>query len=232
MKQVLNTRRLKTGRFFATSLTVAGLVLLIASTLISLNPQLGASSFPILIMGVVASTLGIRLSHQWTRAPYTHDVLSSALKGLPTEATLLHYWEPSDHILITPNSIIVLTPFRPAANVTISDNEWHENDPLFTRLRRNLALETIANAQKRAFKNQQNMIKWLDRNFSAHDVQVDSYIVFTNADAQLVVHNQSSPIAAYADKRKPNLKSLIRTIPSPAVLVPIDEIASRIQKPS
>jgi len=229
MKQYVNTRRLATGRFFATGTTVAGLVLLILSTILSLNPQLGLASFPILLMGVAMSTIGIQLSHKWTRAPFAHDVLLSALKGLSHDSILLNYWNPVPHLLLTADVIYVLTPFQAEANISVSSEQWIDRSPTVNRLRRVLALESIGSINKLAADNLIKTHSWLDKHFPANNFPLQSCVVFTNPKAHLEVELPPTPRAVYSDKRKPNLKSLVRSQSPTATPIPIEEIASLLQ---
>jgi hypothetical protein len=202
---------------------------LIASTILSLNPQLGASSFPILIIGVAFSTLGIRLSREWTRAPFSHDVLLSSLKGLPAENILMNYWNPTNHILLTTDAIYILTSFQGEADLSITPTAWTDTSSFITQARRVLALETISRTRKLAHANVLKVTKWLEQHFPDNQFPICSCVVFINSNTHLSVEGQPTPFAVYADKRKPNLKMLVRTQPPGASLVPIDKIASLIQ---
>jgi hypothetical protein len=229
MKQHINTRQLRTGRFYATTTTVAGLILLIASTILSLNPQFGLASFPVLILGVIFSTLGIRLSREWTRTPYTHEVLLAALKGLPADTIFLNYWKPATHLLLTIDAIYVLIPFRGEATITVSPTTWRDSSSSLNQLRRSLALETVAHATRSATAQTAKVSQWLASHFPNNPFPIVTCIVVTSNNASLYVEAQTAPLAAYTDKRKPNLKALIRNQPKSDGPIPIEEIASLIQ---
>jgi hypothetical protein len=58
MNSIVNPQPPRRGRFIATSTSVAGFILLLASTIATLTPNFIAFGYPILIAGIVLAFIG------------------------------------------------------------------------------------------------------------------------------------------------------------------------------
>lgn len=218
MKTVANTKRIKRGRFIATTTSLAGLSMLIFATLAPvLAPQLNASPLPSLIMGVILALIGIQLSNQWLKTPTPHEALDSALKGFSKKAVLYHYWLPAKHVLICSHGVFSLTTRPQEITAIVKSEDWETKENLLRQLRRLLTRNTLGNPLRDALRDAQSTQAWIDQNLPGHQIAVKPIIVFTNPKTSIQVIEQPNIPVTYADKRKPSLKTHIRDYINPTL---------------
>jgi hypothetical protein len=209
MRILTNERHYRQGRFWATTLSVAGLLMLITATITSFIPQIGSSSFPLLIFGIILSLVGIRLSHRWVRPPLAHETLAGALKGLSKDSVLLNYYPPAPHLLITPNGIFSLTTRNQPFQITVSGDYWADEASAFKKLRRQLGQDQLGNPIAQAKRDAERASAWIEKTLGAK-LTVTPLVVFLSSATHLEVEQQTAVPMTYADKRTPSLKAYLK----------------------
>lgn len=209
MRILTNERRYKRGRFLATTLSVAGLLMLITATVTSFIPQIGPSSLPLLIFGIVLSLFGIRLSHRWVRPPLAHEALASALKGLSKDSVLLNYFPLASHLLITPNGVFSLTTRNQPFQLTVNGDHWNDEASPLKKLQRQLAQDQLGNPVAQAKHDAEHASEWIEKTLGTKLI-VTPLVVFLNPATHLEVEQQTAVPMTYADKRTPSLKTYLK----------------------
>lgn len=228
MRIITNERRVRRGRFLATATSIAGLMMMMSSWVaVFAFKGIGVASIPLLLIGVIFSMIGIQLSRRWIRLPVAHEALSAALKGTGKDAVLLNHWSPVDHILLTPQGIFTLTSRNQPISLTINGEKWVDHSGVMERLRRGIMLDALASPLDEARHDAEKAKDWLSKVLEK-TVDVHPVIVFLSPKTELEVKEQSDIPVAYIDKRKkPNLKSFLRSGQSNELtLREIDQIAA------
>jgi hypothetical protein len=226
MRILTNERRMRRGRFLATSLSVSGILMLLASwagTLVSsftgVNipvQTVGYSTLPLLLFGIVFSLIGIHFTRKWVRLPLPHMVLPAALKGIGKDAVLLNHWGPADHILFTRNGVFTLTTRNQPFDLLINGDHWTDRAPTRERLQRAFARDTLGSPIRDAKRHADKTSQWLTK-LLGKEIAVQPLIVFLNPKAYLEVSEQPEVPVVYADKRTPTLKSYLRGEQTPVL---------------
>jgi hypothetical protein len=211
MKTILNTRRFRTGRFWATTLSVAGLLMLLTATVTAFSPRMAASGLPLLILGTFFSLFGLKLSSRWLAKPPAHVAIDAALKGMHSDTVLIHHYPPAEHLLITPHGIFPLIACTQPSDLTINGPTWARNEPRFQRVYKSLTQRGLGNPRRDAQRASAHISQLLRHQFGDTEITVMPIIVFTHPKTKLTVTAQADDLpVAYTDKRTPSLKSLVR----------------------
>ena len=216
MKTITNERFVKTRHFISTSTSVAGLVMLIVSTVTAFSPKIEASPLPLLIAGVILSVIGLSITNRFFQPPIPHEALSKALRGLGKEAHLYHYWLPARHVLVCKHGIFTLTTYSQPATVYFEKDKWHTTDSLPKRLQRAISQNSLGDPIREARNEAKKTQEWLRRHLQRDDITVQPVIVFLNPKANVYADSPIIP-ATHADKRKPSLKAYIREQSNPTL---------------
>jgi hypothetical protein len=236
MRILTNERRIKRGRFLATSLSVSGILMLLSSWAGVVLPSLAGkvlfdqsieySTIPLLLFGVIFSLIGIHFTRKWVRLPLAHVVLASALKGVGKDSVLLNYFGPADHILVTRNGAFLLTTRNQPYDLLIGGNRWVDRAPLRERLQRAFARDLIGTPMRDAKRDADKASRWLSK-LLGKEITVQPLIVFLNPKTYLEVTEQPQIPVVYADKRTPTLKSFLKSeLPSTLTNDEIEKVLS------
>jgi hypothetical protein len=204
-----NQRRVRAGRFMATTASVAGIIMLLTGTIAPLvfpniAPPLGLG-----VLGILTGLIGIRGGNRWLRPPTPHDALNSGLKGLGKDAHLYHYYLPAAHVLICANGVFTLTTQHQSISAAVENDKWRSGAAFPKRLLEVLQQNTLGNPTAKANSESRRLQAWLDVQIPDNKTTVTPVIVFTSPKAN--VQTGATTIAVtYADKRKPSLKAWIR----------------------
>lgn len=224
MKILTNSRKVKLHYFLATSLTFAGILMIISSTAILLfrGGEEAVTSTPILIIATILSVTGIRMTFKWLKPPTAEDALANGLKGLGKDALLLNYYKPINHILISQHGLFSLTVFSHDVHFQIEGSHWENKDDLRMMIRQFLTQGRLGDPLKQASEDGQTLHKWLREHVDEKEYTVQPIIVFTNPDAILDIEEQPSIPVTTTEKGKYTLKSTIRQYNNPTL--PADTI--------
>lgn len=212
MRILTNERRVRRGRFLATSLSVSGILMLLSSWIgvVFYQQAVGMSTMPLLLFGTILSLAGIHFTRKWVRIPRPPVVLATALKGLGKDAVLLNYFGAIDHIVLTRHGAFSVTTRNQPFNLQIDGSKWLDKAPLGERLQRTFARDTIGNPLSEAQHDANKAATWLTQ-ILGQSVSVQPLIVFLNQKTYLEVVNQPEIPVMYADKRTPTLKAFLRS---------------------
>jgi hypothetical protein len=204
MKVVANRARLAQKAQIANFLSISGLVALLAGVILPLIvPSLGqVIPLIIIVAGIIVSMTGIYQANRWVRKPRPEERLSKALKGLDDKYILYHY--PSslhcDHILLTPEGLVVLETVNLAGQVIYKDEHWTERMTMGRALR-SVVEERLGDPDRSALSIQRSLAARLSE-LTGESIPVKPLIVFTHPAADLTL-DPGGPVPVYmAEKLK------------------------------
>jgi len=128
MKSVINQRKVARRATLSNIASLGGLMVLLASVVISLfKPEYITYANVLLFVGLGVSMTGIYFANRWVKKPRPETGLDMELKQLSHAHRLYHYPAlPSDHVLLTPNGVVVLETVNLASQFTYKDGRWRE----------------------------------------------------------------------------------------------------------
>jgi hypothetical protein len=222
MRIVSNERRIRFFRILATTTSLVGTLLLLASLVLpAVRPEeYSTPPFGLALIAVAISALGLNLANYWLKPPLPHEALDEGLKGFGSKSVLYHYHLPVPHVLVCPQGVFSLTvkPQRVAAHV--EGDIWRRRETTLTRIASVIfRQDSLGNPSLLAQRQARRLQDWLDKHLGEHDIAVQPIVVFSNLEAILSVQEPILP-ATYADKRKPSLKATLRNLPKGETLLP------------
>jgi hypothetical protein len=207
MKTIINSHKLHLRATISNIASVSGLLVLLSSVLLSVyKPEYFYYANLLLLIGLGVSMTGIYFANRWVKRPRPETSLDVALKSLSNAHLLYHYPAlPSDHVLLTPNGLVVLETVNLGSHFTYKNGRWHERIT-FGRALRYIVEEHLGNPIKSAQAAAADLEARLDPlvGEGAH-LPVKPVVVFTHPASQIEV--QDPPIPVYKlDKLKKHLQ--------------------------
>jgi hypothetical protein len=204
MKVVMNKVRLAQKAQNANVASISGMVALLAGVILPLIfPALGqAIPLVIILAGIAISMAGIYQANRWVRKPRPEEQLSKALKGLDDKYVLYHYPTslPCDHVLLTPEGVVVLETVNLAGLFVYKNGRWIERMTMGRALR-SVVEERLGNPDRSALAIQSYLADKLSE-LTGEAITVKPLIVFTHPAANLDLE-PGGPVPVYmADKLK------------------------------
>lgn len=127
MKIYTNETMIKRNRRTGQILMFAGMAVLIVGMVVSFKaPEQTGITLSTLLGGFLFSQLGFYFMNRFGRSPGTHILLNRMLKGLDSTYALYHYTTPTNHLLVGPAGIWVLSPRYQNGRITFSKGRWQQ----------------------------------------------------------------------------------------------------------
>ena len=126
MKIVSNNKMIRRNKRIGNYTTIGSLVILGLGLYISFTAQTSDGflwSLACLLVGFLASQVGIFFGNRWGRSPRPDEHLNNALKGLDDKYILYHYTTSVSHLLVGPAGIWVLAPYQQQGRITYDPNK-------------------------------------------------------------------------------------------------------------
>lgn len=188
-------RRASVGRyvsFFGLGVLLLGLIVSFAA------PQLFYISFGSLIVGFIASQVGIYYGNRYARAERPDEVLSKALKGFDNNYRLHQFTAPAGNVLVTPNNCYVFVIKTQSGPILYRDGKW-KHDVGWRRFFRAFSAESLGNPVNEAQIEVNAMQRYLAKNLPGVEIPIAPVIVFGHPGA--VVDAPESPVPAIHVKK-------------------------------
>jgi hypothetical protein len=204
-------KRANLGRY----VSMFGLGVLVLGLIISFTaPQLIGISFLTLIVGFIASQVGIYYGNRYARRDRLDEVLSKALKGFDDRYTLYQYTTPAGNVLVTPNACYVLAIKMQAGPIAYRNGKW-QHDLGWKRLFKVLAQESLGHPGNDAEMEATALKRYLDKHLPGVEVPLQPVIIFGHANAEIDAGH--SPVPAMHVKK---LKDWLRGAGKGGALTP------------
>jgi hypothetical protein len=195
MKTYIDREKVNARATLANAASVGGLLLLLASVLAPIFWQsLAPFALVLLLVGGVASMVGIYLANRWVRRPRPEESLGKALKSFDDNYRLYHYPAlPCDHLLLTPSGLVGLEVVNLAGRFTYRDRRWRESMTMGRALRY-LVEPRVGDPVVVAEGISEELDRWLKAHLSTGAaVPVKILTVFTHPSVELEVDSPSVP---------------------------------------
>ena len=204
-------RRANIGRY----VSLFGLGVLVLGLIISFTtPELIGVSFLTLIVGFIASQIGIYYGNRYARLDRPDEVLSKALKGFDDRYSLYQYTTPAGNLLVTPNACYVFAIKMQSGPIAYKNGKWQHGIG-WKRLFRLFAQEGLGNPTNDVQLEMNALRRHLDRHLPGVEIPLQPVIVFGNDKA--TIEANESPIPAMHVKK---LKDWLRGAGKGGALTP------------
>lgn len=222
MQSYLDDRKVKRNARLARLLSFGGLGVMGLGVLISLQqPYPFDLSFGLLLLGMIASQIGLPMRNRWDRQPRIDQVLDDHLKGLDQRYAVFHYALGASHALVSPAGLFAIIPRLEEGEISYSDGRWQRELQPRGLLRRG-GVRRLTGIERSSELEVERLRKVLGRSLDPPDVQ--PLVVFMHSRATL--QSELTPIPASHLKK---LKSTLRRLPKTATLTPaqVSDLASQ-----
>jgi len=192
MKTYIDRKKVGTRAELSNTASIGGLVLLLASVWLPLFlPKAANVSFLLMVVGLGTAMVGIFYANRWVRKPRPEERLDKALKGLADSYHLYHYPPfPPDHLLLTPNGVVILETISLAGNFSYKDGKWREAMTIGRALR-SIVEEHVGDPIKSALRTEQALRERLGKVVN-ETVPFKPVVVFIHPAAELEI--EKAPI--------------------------------------
>ena len=194
MKTYLDRKKIGTRAELSNLASIGGLVLLLASVLLPLFlPKAANFSFVLMVVGLGTAMVGIFYANRWVRKPRPEERLDKALKGLADSYHLYHYPPfPPDHLLLTPNGVVILETIGLAGSFSYKDGKWREAMTIGRALR-SIVEEHVGDPVRSALRTEQTLRERLARVVEG-TVPIKPLVVFVHPAAELDLEQTPIPV--------------------------------------
>ena len=192
MKTYIDRKKVGTRAELSNLASIGGLVLLLASVLLPLFlPKAANFSFLLMVVGLGTAMLGIFYANRWVRKPRPEERLDKSLKGLADSYHLFHYPPfPPDHLLLTPNGVVILETISLAGSFSYKDGKWREAMTIGRALR-SIVEEHVGDPIRSALRTEQTLRARLG-NVVTEAVPIKPVVVFIHPAVELEI--EKAPI--------------------------------------
>ena len=203
MKTYIDRKKIGRRAELSNLTSIGGLILLLAAVVAPLFlPKVANLAFILMVLGLGTAMVGIYFANRWVRKPRPEEMLDKALKGLADSYHLFHYPPfPSDHLLLTPNGIVILETVGLGGAFTYQAGRWKEAMTIGRALRF-IVEEHLGDPIQSACRTEQFLRGQLERVIGPEvELPFKPMVVFIHPAAELEVEKASIPVLR-ADKLK------------------------------
>lgn len=215
MRIIRDERHIRTRSFIGRYATLAGLLVLLASLVISfVKPDWILLMLACVTLGIILSMVGGYFADRYAGPLTHHDALTGALKGLDDDYALLQYVLPASHVMVEPGGCTTFVVKAQAGQVTCQgEGRWkhRHRGKLFRQF---AGQEALGAPDVEAGNQARKLERWLARHLPDVEVPVRAAIVFVNPDVTLDADGSSVP-AFYGKKVKAWLRGPGKLKPLP-----------------
>ncbi len=231
MKIIKDEKKIERNKKFSQWISLGALLVLGGGMYISITrPELFFVSLGCLLVGFIATQVGMYMGNRWGRSPRPDEKLDAGLKGLHSEFNIYHYTSPVPHLLIGPAGVWVLKPYHQGGKIFYENKKWkNKGGGFFAGYMRIFGQEGIGRPDLEAESEIEAVEKFLKKNITGENAipEVKAILLSTNENVELEVND--SPIPAMKLKQ---IKDFMRQMSKNRVLSSgqINEIANLLPK--
>jgi hypothetical protein len=200
MRIIRNERHIRTRSFIGRYATLAGLLVLLASLVISyVKPDWILLMLACVTLGIILSMVGGYFADRYAGPLAHHDALVGALKGLDDHHVLLQHVLPASHVMVEPGGCTIFVVKAQEGQVTCQgEGRWkhRHRGKLFRQF---AGQETLGAPDVEAGTQARKLERWLAGHLPDVEVPVRAAIVFVNPDVTLDA--AGSPVPAFYGKK-------------------------------
>jgi hypothetical protein len=202
MKVYIDKKKIRKRAELSNLASIGGLILLLASVVMPMFLQKAASlAFVVMVVGLGTAMVGIFYANRWVRKPRPEERLDTLLKGLADSHHLYHYPDlPTDHVLLTPNGVVLLETISLAGVFSYKDGRWREAMTIGRALRF-IVEEHVGDPIKSVLRTENVLREQLAKVVDA-TVPIKSLVVFSHPNAVLEIEKPSIPVVMVEKLKK------------------------------
>ena len=215
MKAFIDTPKVQRRARVAHIASLGGLIILLGSVALSLwRPDSILLSGLLIFIGGATSMVGIYFANRWVKKPRPEEILDKALRGLSDQHRLYHYTPYGDHLLLTPNGVVVLETVNLEGQFRYQDGKWKQKLTMGRALRY-IVEEKLGNPSQQAQQQARYLETYLVEGLEGTlKLPVDALVVFTHPLATVEARKSPLPVVQ-PDK-------LTKKVPHPGNKLPPD----------
>jgi hypothetical protein len=200
MRIIRNEPHIRTRSFIGRYATLAGLLVLLASLIISfVKPDWFLLMLLCVTLGIIFSLVGGYFADRYASPLAHHDALAGALKGLDDHHVLLQYVLPASHVVVEPGGCTAFVVKAQGGQVTCQDEGRWKHRHRGKLFRQFAGQEALGAPDVEAGTQTRKLERWLARHLPDVEVPVRAAIVFVNPDVTL--DGSGSPVPAFYGKK-------------------------------
>ncbi len=200
MRIIRNERRIRVSSAIGQYATMAGLLALLASLIISFTkPEWLALMLVGLTIGMGLSMVGGFFADRYLGPLAHHDALVKALKGIDDQHVLLQYVLPASHVLLEPGGCTAFVVKAQGGQVTCQENgQWkhRQRGKFFQQF---AGQEAVGAPDFEANRQVHKLERWLASQLPDVEVPVRAAILFVNPKVKLDA--AASPVPTFYGKK-------------------------------
>lgn len=184
--------------------SLGGMLILLGSVVLPLfRPQSAVFATPMMFAGMLIAMVGIYFANRWIKKPRPEDRLDAALKTLNDSYQLFHYPDlPCDHVLLTPNGVVVLETVNLDGRFSYREGRWKEKMTL-SRALRWIVEEHLGNPARSALAEAADLQgRFAERLPDGANIPVKAVVVFTHPAAQVEISDEPGAPVVKVEKLK------------------------------
>lgn len=133
MKIVTHTALAGRRRRQALALSLGGTLVLLAGLWLNFQGRFGWA-FALLVLGTLASWVGIAFGDRWIAVPRPDVALADGLRERTGRVFALYHWVlPADHVFLAPWGVTVFAVFNHDGPIDVAGRRWRDARPLWQR---------------------------------------------------------------------------------------------------
>lgn len=208
-----------TRLFFVSILIIGGSFVLLNSPFLMQDIKEGQAllfslALPALLLpaAFLSTLFSIRMTNLWVRQPRPEKLLPDNLKGIGKSAVLYNYYHfPARHVLVTPAGVIAAVTRWQEGSFAVQGDKWTARKSAVARVLSFLRMDGIGDPSLDARVAAEHVDKLLkDIN---PDVPVYPVVLFVDPRAEFDVVDPTVSVLHIDNKRRPNLKDWLKSLP-------------------
>lgn len=215
MQIVTNEKAIDRGKKIGRIATTAGTILLGVGFVVSVYILLQAGragadptiymrwqfiSYVLVVLGFIISSIGNYNLGKWAAAPRAHEILSRVLRGLDDRYYLFNYLPPVEHLLQTPQGLVVLLARKQSGTIYCDGDKWRQRLS-FGRWFRTLGQSGLGQPPRELEQDVERVRKFLAQHFSQESIPVTGAVAFIHPRVELQLRNPTVPALPVKDLR-------------------------------
>ena len=209
MKIVSNNKLIRRNKRIGNYTTIGSLVILGLGLYISFTAQTSDGflvSLVCLLLGFLASQVGIFFGNRWGRSPRPDEHLNNALKGLDDKYILYHYTTNVSHLLVGPAGIWILAPYQQQGKITYNPEKLRWNQKGGNWYMKLFGQESLGRPDQEVNSSLADVNSYLQKNVEIEGLpEPEAVLVFVHPKAEV-----DAPNAHFPTLQVDKLKDFIR----------------------
>jgi uncharacterized membrane protein YuzA (DUF378 family) len=196
MKTIKNEKLIKRNSQIGQWTSLGALVILGGGMYISFTrPQFFSYSLIALVLGFMLTQVGMYFGNRFGRSPRPDEKLDAALKGLPGDFTMYHYYTPVSHLLVGLAGIWVIIPIRQRGKISYIKNRWRLSGGGFVQGYMSIfGQEGLGRPDIEVQNETQAAAKYISQKMEGAEVpEVRGILVFTHDEVEIETNDAPMP---------------------------------------